>query len=101
MGDLERLVGILNMRLGTTEDTAYSIGYAYGSPRLESHRESRDVSPRLPKRELQRWLVAFLDGVDAERAASRAFSESTFPSPPVSTAKWTDGDWRKWAASHV
>ena len=58
--DLERMCGVLN-RSAAGRD--YSIGYAYGQPRLESHAGSRDVSPRLSKPELYQWLHAFFDGI--------------------------------------
>lgn len=40
-----------------------SIGYAYGSPRLESADGSRDISPRLPAGQLREWIWAYIQGV--------------------------------------
>ena len=47
----------------------YSIGVAYGSPRLERNGGSVNVSPRLPKGQLYVWMHAFLDGIEAGRMA--------------------------------
>jgi len=58
--DLEQLVRILRKRTGRD----FEIEYAYGRPRLVVNRGSRDVSPRLSTGELQRWIWAFMDGMD-------------------------------------
>lgn len=55
---LENVVG--HMRNETGID--FEIEYAYGAPRVMSDRGSRDVSPRMPKKELYYWMHAFLDG---------------------------------------
>jgi len=48
------------------------IGYAYGQPRVTSLDFSRNVSPRLPKRELSEWLDGFESGLSF---ASRGYNE--------------------------
>jgi len=58
--DLEQLVRILRKRTGRD----FEIEYAYGRPRLVVNRGSTDVSPRLSTGELQRWIWAFMDGMD-------------------------------------
>ena len=60
--DLEQLVKILNRRTGGVHD--FEIEYAYGRPRLVVNRGSTDVSPRLSTGELQRWIWAFLEGME-------------------------------------
>ena len=40
----------------------FTIGYAYGRPRLYADAESREVSPRLSPGELSRWMHAYMDG---------------------------------------
>lgn len=58
--ELEGILETLNRR--TQGD--FSIGYAYGRPRLYRQHESVEVSPRLPRSQLYEWINAFLDGID-------------------------------------
>lgn len=57
--DLEEAVARLNS-YGLRD---FSIGWAYGGARLESNTQTRDVSPRLSKRELLQWIHAYEKGV--------------------------------------
>ena len=70
--ELQQLVTIINNRLPGGD---YSISYAYGSPRLVSHNESRDVSPRLTSGQLYLWIAAFIDGIDAHIEKTREESK--------------------------
>ena len=58
--ELEHMAALISRRTGIP----MSIEYAYGQPRLISDGGARDVSPRLPAKELYRWMSAFLDGYD-------------------------------------
>mgnify|MGYP001568995006 CR=1 FL=1 len=68
---LDRVVTLLN-RLVPGED--YSIGYAYGGVKLESHQESWDVSPRLSKGELYQWMQAYRQGIEVAQDHNRKLS---------------------------
>lgn len=59
---LEDLCDLLNRE--TDNRYGFSVGMAYGRPRLEANNGSRDVSPRLNKRELADWMHAFAAGLD-------------------------------------
>lgn len=65
--DLERFAKRLSEETGND----YSIGYAYGSPRLEENNGSRDVSPRKPAGQLYQWMLAFRLGVSAGKETKR------------------------------
>ena len=60
--DLEQLIRIANNR-----GAAITLEWAYGRPRVTNASQSRDISPRLPKRELALWLDGFLEGMDSEK----------------------------------
>jgi hypothetical protein len=69
--ELEQLVTIINKR-SPKRGKEYRLEYAYGAPRLVleetvSPYGARDISPRLPGREMKLWLSAFLDGMDESR----------------------------------
>jgi len=42
----------------------YTVGWAYGKPRLYTDGESTEVSPRLPSGQLLDWMYAFAKGFD-------------------------------------
>lgn len=42
----------------------YTVGWAYGRPRLYTDGESTEVSPRLPSGQLLEWMYAFAKGFD-------------------------------------
>lgn len=58
--DLERLLTVLNYRT----EGGFSIGYAYGRPRLFRAGESVEVSPRLPRGQLADWMRAYIAGIE-------------------------------------
>lgn len=62
---LDAVVDRLNRELPGHD---YSIGVAYGSPRLERNGGSVNVSPRLPKGRLYEWMHAYCDGIEAARS---------------------------------
>ena len=65
---LENLAVECNRVLPRSDGWHYIIGWAYGRPRLELSDARcccRDVSPRLPKGELQEWIWAYLKGAAA------------------------------------
>jgi hypothetical protein len=50
-----------------------ALDWAYGQPRVTNGAGSRDLSPRLPKRELYLWLDGYLEAMDCiEEAATKA-----------------------------
>ncbi|MFQ5339984.1 MAG: hypothetical protein ACE5F6_00400 [Anaerolineae bacterium] len=71
-GELEQLVTVLNNRI-TKKNKEYRLEYVYGAPRLileetvSPYGAARDISPRLPAREMKIGLSAFIDGVDEVR----------------------------------
>ena len=71
--DLEILCDHINRvsKLENNPEQQYSIGYAYGRPRLYRRMESVEVSPRLPKPDLERWLSAYHAGICVGLAAAR------------------------------
>lgn len=60
--DLDQLVVIIKTNTG---NEGYVIEYASGRPRLylDDDRGVREVSPRLPARELSYWLEGFIEGL--------------------------------------
>lgn len=70
MSDLERQrLDRLAERISERTGQEFFIGWDYDRPRLhrsvgESSRV--DVSPRLDPRDMERWLWAFLEGMDAQ-----------------------------------
>ena len=68
--DLDHLAEFINIILELPERT-YEIGWAYGRPRLEQNGGSVDVSPRLPKPQLEQWMEAYIAGIDAGRNGRR------------------------------
>ena len=46
-----------------------SISWAYGRPRVYNADGSRELSPRLPMRELDNWLDGFERGFELARAS--------------------------------
>ena len=44
-----------------------TVGWAYGRPRVYANQQSVEVSPRLPKPQLQEWLWAFEKGWQAAK----------------------------------
>lgn len=41
-----------------------AIEWAYGQPRVTNKSESRDISPRLPCREMQIWIEGFRAAIE-------------------------------------
>lgn len=69
--ELEQMVTVLNNNL-PKKGKRFELEYAYGAPRLilaetQSPYGARDISPRLPSRELKLWLSAFIDGINETR----------------------------------
>jgi len=62
---LNHYCGILDSKL---PNAGFSIGYAYGQPRLEAERGSRDVSPRGTKREVYEFVRAMIIALDYKTA---------------------------------
>lgn len=58
--DLNEMANFLSKNTGID----FEIGWAYGAPRLQADRGSRDVSPRLPSGQLMDWMHAFAAGID-------------------------------------
>ena len=63
--DLLAQVHFLNRLTDNKYD--FSVGYAYGKPRLYRNDNSREVSPRLPKDQLADWIGAFIYGIEVGR----------------------------------
>lgn len=59
--DLYQTVNVLNNLTGNKFD--FSIGYAYGSPRLYAKHKSIEISPRLSTSQLYTWIYAYIDGI--------------------------------------
>lgn len=47
-----------------------AVHWAYGRPRVTTKDEARDISPRLPMREMGIWLEGFEAGLEAKRPAA-------------------------------
>ena len=71
--DLDHLAGMISRML----KQSYTIGYAYGRPRLYTKNESVEVSPRLPKGELMQWMEVLIQGIGLGFARNAASAEST------------------------
>lgn len=60
-----------------------AIGWAYGQPRVTTKSESRDISPRLPCREMQIWIEGFRAALDEierkEQKSARDTLACAFP----------------------
>lgn len=76
--DLDQLARIINNLRETPPphpDQVF-VQFAYGQPRLFKAGGAIEVSPRLPKRDLEAWMRAYYSGysdaLEASRAATRA-----------------------------
>lgn len=85
--DLQQTVNVLANRLGRPErgQGALVLNGAYGGWRLHEVVENtgeRDLSPRLPKSELARFIRAMLIGIDlAEQNVGEYYSLPSWPGP--------------------
>lgn len=62
-GDLDLLARMIDDALDLPVGT-HEIQFAYGRPRLVANGGAKDVSPRLPKSELEEWMRAYLGGIN-------------------------------------
>lgn len=63
-GQLKQAVRVLQTTTGTDQ---FYVEYAYGRPRLHYRLKnggSQEISPRLPARQLTRWIEAFISGYE-------------------------------------
>lgn len=76
--ELDQLARLIDSALDLPAGT-HEIEFAYGRPRLVANGGSKDVSPRLPKPELEEWLRAYLGGINATLSRS-SIASSAFAS---------------------